>query len=144
MADLHNYNERFNQAAKINGYELPGNANDGILAFIGIDNKSLLDFINSDTFEIKSLNVIDDETDNIDKGNRRLSTIISNIRSLAKTVQSCWQNEEGNDIKSALDRIENISNIFENSVIPTYAKYSEILKELASETRRIQSQTLNN
>ena len=145
MSQLHNYTDRINEAVDIyrNIDTNPGNPNINILGFIGTKNQGSLDFINSNTFELRNVDMVEEYADQMLSENKNLASINEQLIELSEFIKRAWENESGQDIRSSLNRLKQLTTLFNDSLLPVYESYASTMKDLVDKTRTLQNQTID-
>ncbi len=100
-------------------------------------------FIAEDTFEIKSIDQLFTDANNIKSISSDLTAIIEHLRNITTSLKTNWENEQGEDIKSSIQKINTIITALEENIIPLYGQVSTVLNDIGTKTKALQAKNFN-
>lgn len=98
-------------------------------------------YVEANTYEIKSLPQLYSNASEIRTYPTELKNIIESLNSFIASIQANWQNEQGEDVKSAIAAINKIIESLETNIMPLYGEIANQLEKLGRDTERIQATT---
>ena len=98
-------------------------------------------YVEANTYEIKSLPQLYSNASEIRTYPTELKNIIESLNSFIASIQANWQNEQGEDVKSAIAAINKIIESLETNIMPLYGEIAKKKKKLGRDTERIQATT---
>ena len=98
-------------------------------------------YVEANTYEIKSLPQLYSNASEIRTYPTELKNIIESLNSFIASIQANWQNEQGEDVKSAIAAINKIIESLETNIMPLYGEIANQQEKLGRDTERIQATT---
>lgn len=101
-------------------------------------------FVEANTYEIKSLPQLYSNASEIRTYPTELKNIIESLNNFVAAIQANWQNEQGEDVKSAISAINKIIESLETNTMPVYNIIADELEKMGRKTERTQATTYGN
>ena len=95
-------------------------------------------------YRIESIDRLENSAGNLASYNQQLTNDADSLKYIMNSIESNWENSEGQDIQSIMKNISDAIAVLSESIQPVIATYIENLNTIVAETKVNQSRTIDN